>query len=109
MNYIDGYKFTETMPKLSSKRFKHFYDHTLASMECSNPTMIEMDLTYRVKTVLFGAKRALDIKGDFSDFGVWHGILPYFINYSYNLELSGKNNIFLIPGVRSGKNMMPPP
>ena len=92
MNSLDGFKFSETMPELTSSKFKNFYDHTIASMNCSDPGILNSDLSYRVKTVLFGAKRALGIRGDFIDFGVWHGTLPYFINSLYNLELSGKRH-----------------
>ena len=90
----DGFAISETMPTFISRKSNMWFHNCLSEMNLPDSVYESAILTnsiYRVQTILWGAKRALRIEGDFIDFGVWHGILPYVINKSINLSKYNKS------------------
>ena len=50
------------------------------------------NVRYRTSIYRHGCQRALNIKGDLLDFGVWHGIFPYLFHDRYNEKIFGKKH-----------------
>ena len=91
----DGFAITENMPVFMSKDSMSWFHECLLEMNLPKLELDSATLTnsfYRVQTILWGANRALAIEGDFVDFGVWHGILPYSLNKKINLKKHQKTH-----------------